>query len=219
MTFETERVIVIERYDRLWTRGENLRRVHQEDVCQALGLPPTAKYQNDGGPTPEQIIDLLRQNIFPSTAAAENVNRFVDSLAFNWVIGGTDAHAKNYSVLLAGSQVRLAPMYDVASALAYDDMYVPRLRMAMKIGGEYRMEAVRGRHWRRFAATNGLDPDEVISRVSRIATQTPDALATAGKTEAVEAVRSKLPPRLVDRIAERAKECVRGLDDGQRATR
>lgn len=58
--------------------------------------------------------------------------RFVDALAFTWIIAGTDAHAKNYSLLLAGPQVRLAPLYDVASALPYDDMYLPRLRMAMR---------------------------------------------------------------------------------------
>ena len=65
---------------------------------------------------------------------ATSVNNFVDALAFNWLIGGTDAHAKNYSMLLGGAQVRLAPLYDVASSLPYDDMFVPKLKMAMRIG-------------------------------------------------------------------------------------
>jgi serine/threonine-protein kinase HipA len=210
-SFGTERCIVVERYDRLWTRSAPVTRVHQEDTCQAIALPPTSKYQSDGGPAPEQIIGLLRRNILPSTAADENVRRFIDALAFNWIIGGTDAHAKNYSVLLAGPQVRLAPLYDVASTLVYDDIYAPRLRMAMKIGGEYRMQAISGRHWRRFATTNRLDPDEIIDRLDSLTTRTPDAFATAAKRKAVRALRSRLPSRLVERIAARAADCRKGL--------
>src|SRR5205814_1903999 len=116
----TERVIVVERYDRQRTTDGAVARIHQEDLCQALGVMPTAKYQNEGGPTPEDIVALLRHNVSPAAAAAESVDRFAGMLAFNWIIGGTDAHAKNYSVLLHGPQVRLAPAYDVASALVYD---------------------------------------------------------------------------------------------------
>lgn len=210
-SFGTERCIVVERYDRLWTQGATVARIHQEDTCQAIGLPPTSKYQNEGGPTPEHIIELLRRNVFPSTVADENVKRFVDALAFNWIIGGTDAHAKNYSVLLAGSQVRLAPLYDVASTLVYDHMYQPRLRMAMRIGGEYRLEAISGRHWRRFATANGLDADEVIHGLDSLAARIPDAFATAAKSKAVTALRSELPSRLVERIASRATDCRKGL--------
>jgi serine/threonine-protein kinase HipA len=133
-------------------------------------------------------------------------------LAYNWLIAGTDAHAKNYSVLLAGSQVRLAPLYDIASALPYDDMYVPRLRMAMKIGGEYGIEATSGRHWRRFAQANRLDADETIARIDDLTARTPDAFATAAKDKAVRAVRSQLPARLTDRIATRASQCRKSLD-------
>ena len=68
------------------------------------------------------------------------MRRFADALIWNWLIAGTDAHAKNYSLLLAGAQVRLAPLYDVASALPYPDLHVRRLRFAMKIGGDYRVE-------------------------------------------------------------------------------
>jgi len=211
-SFGAERVIVVERYDRLRPRDHIVERVHQEDMCQALGLMPTAKYQNDGGPTPEQIIELLRRNIIPHSAAEENVGRFVDALAFNWIIGGTDAHAKNYSVLLAGSQIRLAPLYDVASALPYDGMYAPKLRMAMKIGGEYGIEAAGGRHWRRFAVSNQLDPDALIVRIDSLAASAPDAFATAAKNKAVRGLKSDLPKRLVEGIAARAERCRTALD-------
>jgi serine/threonine-protein kinase HipA len=210
--FGRERVIVVRRYDRLRQPDGTFTRIHQEDMCQALGLPPTGKYQNEAGPTPEQIIAVLREHVVPASAATDAVNRFVDALAFNWIIGGTDAHAKNYSVLLAGSQVRLAPLYDIASALAYDDMYEPRLRMAMKIGGEYGIEATSGRHWRRFAQANRLDPDELVERIGDLAARTPDAFATTAKDKAVRSLRSQLPARLTDRIATRASQCRKNLE-------
>lgn len=126
---------------------------------------------------------------------------------FNWIIAGTDAHAKNYSLLLAGSQVRLAPLYDVASALPYDDMYLPKLRMAMRIGGEYRVDAVRGRHWRRFAEQNGLDAQDVLTQVDALAARTPDCFAAAADDDAVRSLGSTLPVRLVQRVSRRAARC------------
>jgi serine/threonine-protein kinase HipA len=205
--FDEERAIVVSRYDRRQASDGTVARIHQEDMCQALGVPPTTKYQNEGGPTPEQIIDLLRRTVFPAQSAAEAVRRFVDALAFNWIIYGTDGHAKNYSLLLSGRQVRLAPLYDIASAIAYDDMYPPKLRMAMRIGGEYRVEATSGRHWRSFAASNGLDPDETLARIDHLTEQTPDAFATAADAEAIKSLKSDLPARLAERVAAAAAKC------------
>jgi serine/threonine-protein kinase HipA len=210
--FGSERVIVVERYDRLHHGDGTVLRIHQEAMCQALGRLPTIKYQNEGGPTPEQIITVLRENALPASAATNAVNRFVDALAYNWIIGGTDAHAKNYSVLLSGFQVRLARLYDVASALPYDDMYVPRLRMAMKTGGEYGLDAVHGRHWRRFAQANRLDPDETVARIDDLAARTPDAFTASAKDKAVRALKSHLPARLTDRVAARAAQCRKKLE-------
>jgi serine/threonine-protein kinase HipA len=210
--FADERAIVVERYDRVRAADGSVRRVHQEDMCQALGLPPTAKYQNEGGPTPEQIVELLRRHVRPAPAASETVGGIVDALAFNWIIAGTDAHAKNYSVLLSGSQVRLAPLYDIASALPYDDMYLPKLRMAMRVGGEYRVEAISGRHWRRLADAVGLDPNALIDRIRELANRTPDALTAAVSTPPVRSLGSELPARLLDRIAIRARWCRQALD-------
>jgi serine/threonine-protein kinase HipA len=206
MPFGDERAIVVERYDRVRAQA-GVRRVHQEDMCQALGVMPTAKYQNEGGPSPERIIGLIRQQISPVTVAEESVGRFVDALAFNWIIGGTDAHAKNYSLLLARQQVRLAPMYDVASALPYDDMYLPKLRMAMKIGGEYLLEGISGRHWRRFAQANNLSPESTIERVDDLAARVPDSFAAAARDVDVETAGGQLPGRLVERITARARRC------------
>jgi serine/threonine-protein kinase HipA len=212
LSFGPERAVVVDRYDRLPGANGMVARVHQEDMCQALGLPPSAKYQNEGGPTPEQIIALLRWAVSPASAAELEVSRFVDALALNWLIAGTDAHAKNYSVLLTADQVRLAPLYDVASSLPYDDMYLPRSRLAMRIGSEYRVSAIAGRHWKAFAHQNGLDPDRTTARIDQLARRLPAAFGEAADAESVKALGSDLPDRLVTRIEEHAKRCRSALE-------
>jgi serine/threonine-protein kinase HipA len=121
--FGDESAVVVDRYDRREVGGEIIR-IHQEDLCQALALPPSLKYQNEGGPGPGDIAKLFR-SAMPPRAADDAVWRFADALIWNWLIAGTDAHAKNYSLLLAEEQVRLAPLYDVASALPYDILNRP----------------------------------------------------------------------------------------------
>jgi serine/threonine-protein kinase HipA len=105
----------------------------------------------------------------------------------------------------------LAPLYDIASALPYDDMYLPRLRMAMRIGGEYRIEGVTGRHWRRFATENGLDPDATVARIDDLAARTPGALAEVTGADAVRALGSDLPNRLAQRVTAHALRCRKAL--------
>lgn len=194
-SFDGERVIVVDRYDRLRREDGAIGRLHQEDLCQALGIPPVIKYQSEGGPSPEQILGLLRSE--------SRVRRFMDALAFNWIIAGTDAHAKNYSLLLSGSEVRLAPLYDLASALPYDEMHAPKLRMAMRIGGEYRIAAIRARHWRRLAESGGLDPDAAVARIDDLAARTPDAF----KAVAVHDANGDLAERLCQRVTVHAERC------------
>lgn len=201
--------LVVERYDRI-ERDGRVRRVHQEDLCQALGLDPTEKYQFEGGPAPADIVALFRSTMAPSVAD-DAVWRFVDALAWSWIIAATDAHARNYSVLLAGPQVRLAPLYDIASALPYDGVDPPKLKLAMKLGGEYRLKAHRGRTWIKVAEELALDADRVVARVGDLVDATPDALADAAAAPAVTALGSPLPRRLVDAVAGRVEECRRLL--------
>jgi len=204
---------VVERYDRYPLGDGQVGRIHQEDMCQALGLPPTGKYQSDGGPSPEQIVELIRRAVGPAVAAVE-VERFVDALALNWLIAGTDAHAKNYSVLLVRGQTRLAPLYDVASSLPYDDMYLPRLRLAMKVASEYRVAAITGRHWRALAGQSGLDPDRTVERIDELAARLPAAFREAAGADAVVELRSTLPERLAAAVEEHVGACRRRLADG-----
>lgn len=201
--FEGEVAIVIERYDRI-RLGDEIRRLHQEDVCQALGFSPTRKYENEGGPGAQPIVELLRTY---SSRPIDDVWTFIQALALNWLIGGTDAHAKNYSVLIgAGGRARLAPLYDVASTLTYDFDF-KKLRLAMKIGGEYLLDDISPRHWNKLAASVRLDEEQVRAKCLALAAQLPDALADVIKTARADGLDNAVPQRLSDVLTARAAHC------------
>jgi serine/threonine-protein kinase HipA len=202
--FADETAVVITRYDRIGDVDKGIARVHQEDLCQALGLPPSAKYQNDGGRTPARIARLFRDAMTPQ-AGEEAVRRFADALIWNWLIAGTDAHAKNYSVLLAGNQVRLAPLYDIASALPYGT-HERKLRLAMKIGSSYDVVLQRNR-WPDAARDLGLDAEALVERAGELARIAPDAFADAASAPEVVALQRELPGQLVRLVADRARRC------------
>jgi serine/threonine-protein kinase HipA len=208
MRFEKEIAIVIERYDRQH-KGNEIARIHQEDICQALGTMPTKKYQNDGGPSPADIVELLRTS---STDCEADVNTFVDAIGFNWLIAGTDAHAKNYSLLLGGGpQVRLAPLYDVASILPYDEVDAQKLKLAMKVGGEYRLSRIGLRQWQKFARETRFNADELVGRLRSMAKQLPDEADDARRRAQAEGLDKAIIDRLAMRLIERAGECERAL--------
>ncbi|WP_456769711.1 HipA domain-containing protein [Bradyrhizobium sp. USDA 3650] len=208
MRFGKEIAIVIERYDRQFS-GNEIVRVHQEDICQALGILPTMKYQNDGGPSPADVIELLRTY---STDRVADVDTFVDALSLNWLIAGTDAHAKNYSLLLAGGpHVRLAPLYDIASILPYDDVDLQKIKLAMKIGGDYKLSQISLRDWQKFARETRLDPDKVITGLIAMAEQLPDIVAAVRKQARKDGLDNAIIGRLAEHLIARAGECRRLL--------
>jgi serine/threonine-protein kinase HipA len=170
---------VVERYDRTYVEKQHSRvRVHQEDFCQALRVHPSLKYQNDGGPGPKQIIDLLR-----TVSTEEDIGTFGEALVLNFIIGGTDAHAKNYSLLLGGrGMVRLAPLYDIASIFAYSDIDPQRAKLAMKIGDEYRLRYIGLSDWRKLAESVRVDVDTLIVRIRAMANELPDRLSDEIRT-------------------------------------
>lgn len=153
-------------------------RVHQEDFCQALSIPPVNKYQNQGGPGPSEMISHLRTHAASPEDSARDVLRLVDAQIFNWLIGGTDAHGKNYSILIgAAGRIRLAPLYDIASILAYPEHDPRKVNLAMKIGDEYRLSRITGSEWLKFAATNKLEQDLLLGRIRSLGEALPDALS------------------------------------------
>lgn len=201
VTFGEEQAVAVERFDRI-RRGDRVVRVHQEDLCQALGRHPAEKYQNDGGPGPDEIAALFRQTM-PAPIAQDAVWRFADALVWNWVIAGTDAHAKNYGLLLAGSEVRLAPLYDIASALPYD-VHLRRLRLAMRFGNEYRVHTVRRSSFDSLASQLKVGVDDLIERSRALVDGVVDAFAEAARETASD---SDLPERMIALVAERADTC------------
>ena len=206
--FEDEIAIVIERYDRRRT-DRGLVRVHQEDVCQAAMALPTRKYENEGGPGARKVIELLRTH---SGEWRKDVSTFVDALIFNWLVAGTDAHAKNYSLLIgARGRVRLAPLYDLASALPYDYMDFQKLRLAMQIGRSYRLRDIRRREWLRFAGDVRLDPDALLHRIESLAERLPDHAAAVREVMASQGLKHRVIDRLCESLAERAAVCRRDV--------
>jgi len=204
MHFQDEVAIVVERYDRIRT-PDGLRRVHQEDICQALAIPPTHKYQNEGGPGISDIVELLRTY---SGNAVEDIATFIDSIAYNWLIVGRDAHAKNYALLIgAASRVRLAPLYDLASVLPYPEIDIQRVKVSMKIGGEYRFRDIHSRQWQKMAQEVRLDPDKLIQRVYEFAGQLADHAADIQRRMREEGIDHPLIQRLAESLAARAAAC------------
>ena len=205
MRFDEETAVVVDRYDRR-VADAGVVRIHQEDLCQAMSVHPARKYQNEGGPGPVDIVRLFRAAL-PPREAADATMRFADALIWNWLIAGTDAHAKNYSLLLLGDQIRLAPLYDIASALPYGQ-HERKLRMAMKIGGEYAVFPMRTT-WSEAAAELGLDADAIVARVRELASAAPAAFADAAASEDVHALDRNGPAMLVALVTERAARCSR----------
>ncbi len=162
-----QQVLLVARYDRRTDDGGQTRRVHQEDFCQALGVVPEMKYQNEGGPDLKACFDLLRKATRPS---ASQVLRLFDAVVFNALVGNHDAHAKNFSLLYAGATPVLAPLYDVLSTAVYDNL-VPK--MAMKLGSKYKFTEVQARHWEQFAQAAALSKAQTKKRVLRIAQALP----------------------------------------------
>jgi serine/threonine-protein kinase HipA len=206
--FEDEVAIVVERYDRLRTGGEVIR-VHQEDTCQALGISPRTKYENEGGPGAIPLIQVIREH---GSQPDDDVATLVDALALNWVIGGTDAHAKNYSLLIAPhGQVRLAPLYDIVSALPYHQFDIRKLRLAMRIGGEYSLWRIGRRHWERFAAAAALDAESVVARVREVADAVPDLLADVCARAGEDGLAHPVLDRLTDAVVAQTKRASSAL--------
>jgi serine/threonine-protein kinase HipA len=206
--FQDEIAIVVERYDRA-RAGNRWVRIHQEDMCQALGLHPTRKYENDGGPGVRRIVELLREQ---SSSPDEDVQSFLDAIAYNWLIAGTDAHAKNYSLLLGqNGTVRLAPLYDLASILPYPAVDMSKVKLAMKIGGEYRLRNIGLRHWQKLAAGLRLDEIKTIERITIMAQTLPDQVATIQEQVEGQGLSHVTITRLCSRLKARAAACQKVL--------
>jgi serine/threonine-protein kinase HipA len=187
LPFGDERAMVVARYDRDYDDQGEAVRVHQEDMCQALGIAPRDKYERGdqlrpgSGPGVIRMIELMREVQRPEEALA-SAKHYIEALAYNWLIYGPDAHGKNYSILLEGGNVRPSPLYDISSVLPYpgsadrDGQFNLRtMAMAMEVNGKYQNNLILGDDWGALAGKLRLDRDEVLDWVADLAERTPDA--------------------------------------------
>lgn len=187
-TFEKTTALVIERFDRRWTRDGRLLRLPQEDCCQALSVSPSRKYQSDGGPGLVHILKLLQGSDTPD----EDRRTVLKAQILFWLIGATDGHAKNFSIFLGpGGSYRLTPLYDVLSAQpSLDARQIERkqMKLAMAVGAtnHYRIDGIQGRHFFETGSVTGLSKVTVKTVIEEVA-----AVADG----VMERLADELPPR------------------------
>ena len=143
--------LLVSRYDRESLDDGSVRRIHQEDFCQALGVPPETKYAAEGGPTLADAFALLRRL---SVRPAVDVLKLLDAVIFNVIVGNADAHGKNFSILYSDGGGRLAPLYDLLSTIAYPDLSA---KFAMRVGRRATLGELNAEAWKAFAAEAGFD--------------------------------------------------------------
>ncbi len=176
--FGQQRALVVDRFDRQWTRDGRLLRVPQEDCCQALSVPSALKYESDGGPGIVSILELLKASDDP---AGDQALFLKVQIAF-WLLGAADGHAKNFSLFLhPGGGFRLTPVYDVMSTQPLLDLNQIRrnqMRMSMAVGRRrhYRLHEVMPRHFQQSAALAGVSASVVEQIFDEITEKMPTTI-------------------------------------------
>lgn len=183
MDFGSERVLVVSRFDRKWDSPKRLLRLAQEDCCQALSVPPSLKYQNQGGPGMVEILELFQGADTPR----EDQSKFIKAQILFWMMGATDGHAKNFSVFLgAGGRFWLTPLYDVVSAQPSVDrrqMERKQMKLAMFVGDKrhYQVDEIEGRHFVQSVKRARLPESLAHEALKEIAERTEKALGRMEK--------------------------------------
>ena len=164
------KLIVVERYDRLVRSDGTVVRIHQEDFCQALGIPPETKYEEDGGPS------LLRiARVLSAVAAPDSLERLLAAVTINTIVGNGDAHGKNFSLLHEVSGALLmTPLYDVLSTLYYGDD-----RLALYIDNVHRTNRVTALRIVNEAVRWGILRNRAVEIVNDLLTMAPGAIQAA----------------------------------------
>ncbi len=201
--------LLVKRYDRMEVGGR-WRRLHQEDFCQALGKPPSAKYESNQtgirGPTLSDMFERTRQLMPPN-----NILRLLDMVIFNVIACNTDAHAKNYSIMISAGGASLAPLYDVMCGEIWEHI---TKNLAQKIAGKNRGDYLKGRHWQRFARECGLGAPQVLARVRTLTkSAAAEAEAAAAAVAAMPAGGHVTLDRTRNAIQQRARTLLDQLDE------
>lgn len=169
------KALLVERYDRARDANGRVRRLHQEDLCQALGFPAELKYESQGGPSLRDCARLLRTQLRLGPVALQ---QFLDWIIYNAAIGNADAHAKNLSLLYpASGGIVLAPWYDLVPVLTLPESMIAR-DPALHIGHATRIDRVGADDWRALAADTGFAPRFVAARVRALTDAVSAAVVT-----------------------------------------
>jgi serine/threonine-protein kinase HipA len=208
--FGGRRTLIVERFDRRWARDGRLLRLPQEDCCQALSIPPTRKYQADGGPGLQAIINLLKGSDTPN----EDIMTFMRVNVMFWLIGATDGHAKNFSIFLSpGGRYRLTPLYDVLSAQpSLDTGEIPRrkFKLAMSVGKNrhYAIQDIMPRHFMQTADLAGIGKPVINALFAELAADIEKKIASL-----TESLPQGFPEALVDSMMAALRQRTRLLAD------
>lgn len=192
------KALAVERFDRRWVKNKtNLLRLPQEDICQVFGQPSAVKYEADGGPGIQAIMALLNG----SRNALADRHNFMRFQVFQWAIGATDGHAKNFSIFVEkGGSYRLTPFYDILSAYAVlggKGLNIKQLKLAMGL------EATRGKKYaiNKIYARHFLDTAKIIGFSQEAMQQILDDMLDA-LPKAIERLKQRLPMDFPDHIAD-----------------
>ena len=174
--YDDKPVIVVERFDRTW-QEDVLYRLPQEDICQALGVPPLRKYQSDGGPGIVEVMEFLNGAVAPH----EDRLTFMKAQIVFWLLAAIDGHAKNFSIFLTPGGFRLTPLYDVMSAAPYPEFPIQKIKLAMALGhkGYYRLNQIQLRHFYQTGQKAGLHEQDMDSIFSDLTVRMEGAIAEA----------------------------------------
>jgi serine/threonine-protein kinase HipA len=210
-TFGGIPTLVAERYDRV-QGPDGWHRVHQEDCCQALGIHPVLKYENEKGPGFKQIMSLLDSSDDPPL----DRERLMRTACFVYLLAATDAHAKNFSLLYgrgAGRfSMRLSPLYDVASAWPYPrQIPVQKMKLAMRIGRHYRLKELQPRHFQELAKDCGFSGEAMLASLRDLATRLPQSAATLLKDVQTSHMAGKVLTKLVQGITAQCQATARAI--------
>jgi serine/threonine-protein kinase HipA len=211
--------LIAERYDRVQLAGR-WHRIHQEDCCQALGVHPSAKYEHEGGPGFAQIMSLLEGTDEPSG----DRDRLMKTACLVYLLAATDAHSKNFSLLYSRGvdrpSMRLAPIYDIASAWPYSRRISPqKMKLAMRIGRYYRMKDIQPRHFEALAKVCRYPADTLIATLGDLSARLPDEALTLLKAVEVRGMARAVLAKLLDGLAAQCNATKRHLDGALRSAR
>lgn len=207
--FAGTKALAIERFDRFWTADGRLLRLPQEDMCQALSVPPERKYQADGGPDNQAVMTLLKGSDRPE----EDQRAYLKAQIVFWLIGATDGHAKNFSIFLrTGGRYQLTPLYDVLTAQPSVDagqVDISRFKMAISAGdrNHYKIASITPRHFLQTAGRCDFDP-AIIARELETLLDTGHAAAQA----CISSLPGSFPEELVHSTLQGMRSRLRSIE-------